>query len=133
MPYKDSQSKILPAQSMSEQCAPVAKKEEQIANRQLKPFVIRHYIPFLSHTKNNEFPPKKPKKAISLTFNDSRFVYLENVLIQEPGTEHSDAVGVDGGMVAPGKRLGDLLFTVHNDGDILLLHTDSNAVPPCKD
>lgn len=57
-------------------------------------------------------------------------LYLKNLLIQDPGAEHSDAVGVDGSLVTPGERLGDLLLTVYNDSDCLLLHADSHTVPP---
>lgn len=57
-------------------------------------------------------------------------VYLENLLIQDPGAEHGDAVGVDGSVVAPQELFGDPLLTVYNDGDRLLLHADGHAVPP---
>lgn len=56
--------------------------------------------------------------------------YLENLLIQDPGAENGNAVGVDGGMVTPEELFGDLLLTVYNDGDILLLHADGHTVPP---
>jgi len=57
-------------------------------------------------------------------------LYLENLLIQKPGAEHSDAAGADGGTVASEERLGDLLLTVYDDGDRLLLHADGHTVPP---
>lgn len=57
-------------------------------------------------------------------------IYLENLLIQDPGPEHGDTVGVDGSLVTPEERLGDLLLTVDDDGDRLLLHTDGHAMPP---
>lgn len=56
--------------------------------------------------------------------------YLEDLLIQKPGAKHGDAFGVNDGALAPREGLGDLLLTVHDDGDRLLLHTDGNAVPP---
>lgn len=57
-------------------------------------------------------------------------LYLENLLIQDPGAEHSNAIGADGTVVTPEERLGDLLLTVDNDGDRLLLHTDGHTMPP---
>lgn len=59
--------------------------------------------------------------------------HLENLFIQNPGAEHSDAVGVDGGMVAPHEVFGDLLLAVDDDGDGLLLHTDGHTMPPKRD
>lgn len=56
--------------------------------------------------------------------------HLENLLIQDPGAEHGDAVGVDGGPLAPEEGFADLLLAVDNDGDGLLLHADGHAVPP---
>lgn len=56
--------------------------------------------------------------------------HLENLFIQNPGAEHSDAVGVDRGIVAPQEGFGDLLLAVDNDGDSLLLHADGHAMPP---
>ncbi len=56
--------------------------------------------------------------------------YLENLLIQDPGAEHGNAVGVDGSVVTPEETFGDLLLTVYNDGDCLLLHTNGHTVPP---
>lgn len=56
--------------------------------------------------------------------------HLENLLIQDPGSEHGDAVGVDGGPLAPEEGFDDLLLAVDDDGDGLLLHADGHAVPP---
>lgn len=33
-------------------------------------------------------------------------------------------------MVTPEERLDDLLLTVYDDGDCLLLHTDGHTMPP---
>lgn len=57
-------------------------------------------------------------------------LYLEHFLIQESRAEHGDAIGVNGSMVTPEQRFGDLFFTVDDDGDRLLLHTDGHTVPP---
>ena len=55
--------------------------------------------------------------------------YLKDLLVQNPGAEHSDALCVDDSPVASGQRPGHLLLTVHKDGDSLLLNTDGHAVP----
>lgn len=59
-------------------------------------------------------------------------IYLENLLIQNPGAEHGDAVGADGSLVTPQEVFGGLLLTVHDDGDRLLLHADGHTVPPAQ-
>lgn len=56
--------------------------------------------------------------------------HLENLLIQDAGAEHSDAVGVNGRMLTPEEGFADLLLAVDNDGDGLLLHADGHTVPP---
>lgn len=56
-------------------------------------------------------------------------VTLKDLLIQYPGAEHDDAVDIDDGMLTPVQELGDFLFTVQNQGDIFLLHTQSHSVP----
>lgn len=66
----------------------------------------------------------------SLEENQLTTLYLEDLLIQDPGAKHGNAIGVDGSVVTPGQRLDDLLLTVYNDSDRLLLHTDSHTVPP---
>lgn len=58
--------------------------------------------------------------------------HLKDLLIQYPGAEHDDAVDVDDGMLAAVQELGDFLFTVQNQGDVFLLHTQSHSVPPAR-
>ena len=58
--------------------------------------------------------------------------YLKDLLIQDSGAEDSNALCVDDGLVTSAKRPGHLLLTVHNDGDALLLHADSDAMPPVQ-
>lgn len=55
--------------------------------------------------------------------------YLKDFLIQDSGAKDSNALCVDDSLVASGERPGQLLLTVHNDGDSLLLHADSHAMP----
>ncbi|TNN88412.1 hypothetical protein EYF80_001194 [Liparis tanakae] len=45
------------------------------------------------------------------------------------GTKDSDAVCIDGGVVAPVEGPGNLLLTVHDDGDTFLFHADSYTMP----
>lgn len=56
--------------------------------------------------------------------------YLKDFLIQYPCSKYNDAIDVNDGMVTSVQELGYLLFTVQNQGDIFLLHTDSYPVPP---
>lgn len=55
--------------------------------------------------------------------------YLKDFLIQDSGAKDSNAFCVDDGLVTSAERPGHLLLTVHNDGDTLLLHTDSYTMP----
>lgn len=55
--------------------------------------------------------------------------YLKYFLIQDSGAKHSNALCVDDGLVTSAERPGHFLLTVHNDGDTLLLHTDSYTMP----
>ena len=54
---------------------------------------------------------------------------LKDFLVQDSGAKDSNALRVDDGLVAPGEGSGQLLLTVHNHGDALLLHADSNTMP----
>lgn len=58
--------------------------------------------------------------------------YLKDLLIQDSGTKDSNALSVDDGPTASPQRPGHLLLTVHDDGDALLIHTESNTMPPVK-
>lgn len=58
------------------------------------------------------------------------FPHLENLLIQDPGAEHGDAIGQDRRSLTPEERFADLLFAVHDDGDGLLFDADGHSVPP---
>lgn len=58
--------------------------------------------------------------------------YLKHFLIQNPGAEHDDAVDVYHGVVTAVQEFGGLLFAVQDQGDIFLVDTESNSVPPAK-
>lgn len=58
--------------------------------------------------------------------------YLKDLLIQDSGPKDSDALRVDNRPVTSAERLGHLLFTVHNNGNALLLHADGHTVPSVK-
>lgn len=58
--------------------------------------------------------------------------YLKYFIIQNPGAKHDDTVDIYYGVVATVEELRDLLFTVEDQGDIFLVYTDSNSVPPAK-
>lgn len=58
--------------------------------------------------------------------------YLKDLLIQDSGTKDSDALSVDNGPSASPQRPGHLLLTVHDDGNALLIHAESNTMPPVK-
>lgn len=56
--------------------------------------------------------------------------HLKHVLVQDPGAEHDDAVGVDHGVVAAVQELGGLLLTVQDQGDVLPVDAERDSVPP---
>lgn len=58
--------------------------------------------------------------------------YLKDLLIQDSGTKDSDALGVDDSPIASPQRPGHLLLTVHDDGDALLIHAESDTMPPAQ-
>ena len=57
---------------------------------------------------------------------------LKHFLIQNPGAEHDDAIDVYHRVFAAVQELGRLLFTVQDQGDILLVDAESDSVPPAK-
>lgn len=57
---------------------------------------------------------------------------LKHFLVQNPGAKHNDAVDVYHRVVAAVQELGRLLFTVQDQGDILLVDAESDSVPPAK-
>lgn len=86
--------------------------------------------------KKNQKIQNQAGSVSSSLWNSSRAApcqaHLKDLLIQYPGAEHDDAVDVDDGVLAPVQELGDFLFTVQNQGDIFLLHTQSHSVPPVR-
>lgn len=61
---------------------------------------------------------------------ETTWTHLENLLIEESGSEHSDAVGVDLGLVASGQGAGHLLLAVQQQSHVFLGNGESNAMPP---
>lgn len=55
--------------------------------------------------------------------------YLKDFFIQNSGAKDGNAFCVDDGLVASGEGPGNLLLTVHEDGDTFLFHADSYAMP----
>lgn len=74
----------------------------------------------------------QPIRMYSTAFYPTSCVYLKDFLVKDPGSEHSDPVGVNRGTVTPEEGFGDLLFTVHDDGNSLLLHADGHTMPPVR-
>lgn len=58
--------------------------------------------------------------------------YHVDFLIQDSGSKDSNAICVDDSLVTSVERPRHLLFTVHNNGDALLLHADSYTVPSAQ-
>lgn len=58
--------------------------------------------------------------------------HLKDLLIQDSGTKDSNALSVDDSPFASPQRPGHLLLTVHNDGDTLLVHAESNTMPSAQ-
>lgn len=58
--------------------------------------------------------------------------YLEHFLVQDPGAKHDDAVDVDNGVVAAAEEFSGLLFTVQDQGDVLLVDAECDSVPPVQ-
>lgn len=58
--------------------------------------------------------------------------YLKYFIIQNPGAEHDGNIDIYYGVFTVVEKLYNLLFTVEDQGDIFLVDTDSNPVPPAK-
>lgn len=59
--------------------------------------------------------------------------HLKHFLVQDPGAEHNDAVDIYNGVVAAVEELRGPLFTVEDQGDVLLVDTERYSVPPVKE
>lgn len=59
--------------------------------------------------------------------------YLKNLFIKYPRSKHYNSFGIDNRVGAPEQLLGGLLFTVQNEGDGLIVHTDGHSMPPEKE
>lgn len=58
--------------------------------------------------------------------------HLKDLLIQDSGTKDSNALSVDDSPSASLQRPRHLLLTVHDDGDTLLVHAESNTMPSAQ-
>lgn len=56
--------------------------------------------------------------------------YLKDFFIKYSSSKHDNSFGIDDGVGASEQLLGGLLFTVQNEGDGLLVHTDGHSMPP---
>lgn len=96
-------------------------------------------------------PPRDPARDLTLVCNQTTLLisdnstndvdndndlaswacssYLKDLLIQDSGTKDSDALGVDDSPIASPQWPGHLLLTVHDDGDALLIHAESDTMP----
>lgn len=69
---------------------------------------------------------------MQLVLESTRPSYLKDLLIQDSGTEDSNALSVDDSPIASPQRPGNLLLTVHDDGDALLVHAESDTMPSAQ-
>lgn len=80
-----------------------------------------------------------PGKMTKVEVNEDRLLnvkfvpHLENLLIQQTGSEHRDAVSVNLCAVATWKGSGHFLLAVQQQCHSLLWDRESNAVPPTKE
>lgn len=58
--------------------------------------------------------------------------HLKDLLIQDSGTKDSNALSVDDSPIASPQWPGHLLLTVHDEGDALLVHAESNTMPSAQ-
>lgn len=73
-------------------------------------------------------------KSIAEQYNQKHQVthnaYLKDFFIKYSSSKHYNSFGIDDGVGASEQLLGGLLFTVQNEGDGLLVHTDGHSMPP---
>lgn len=58
--------------------------------------------------------------------------YLKDFFVKYSSSKHDNSFGINDGVWASEQLLGGLLFTVQNEGDGLLVHTDGHSMPPRK-
>lgn len=61
------------------------------------------------------------------------YAHLKDFFIQYPGSKYYNSLGIDDGVRAPQQLLAGLLFTVQNEGDGLLVHTDCHSMPSARE
>lgn len=59
--------------------------------------------------------------------------YLKDFFIKYPCSKDYNPLGINDGVGASEQLLGGLLYTVQNEGDGLLVHTDGNSMPSEKE
>lgn len=69
---------------------------------------------------------------MQLDLDSTSASHLKDLLIQDSGTEDGNALSVDDSPIASPQRPGHLLFTVHDDGDALLVHAESDTMPSAQ-
>lgn len=74
--------------------------------------------------------PMSPAGCVPGGSGTSAATHLEHLLIQDPGAEHDDTVDIYDGVVTAVQELRGLLFTVKDQGDVFLVDTESDSVPP---
>lgn len=63
-------------------------------------------------------------------YEELKFIsYLKDFFIKYSSSKHYNSLGIDDGAGASEQPLGGLLFTVQNEGDGLLVHTDGHSMP----
>lgn len=70
-------------------------------------------------------------KCLKISKGEVQFkAYLKDFFIKYPGSKHYNSFGINDGVGVPEQLLRGLLFTVQNEGDGLLVHTDGHSMPP---
>lgn len=69
---------------------------------------------------------------VQVVLDSTRPSHLKDLLVQDSGTEDSNALSVDDGPLASPQRLGHLLLTVYDDGGAFLVHAESDAMPSAQ-
>lgn len=69
---------------------------------------------------------------MQVVLDSTRPSHLKDLLVQDSGTEDSNALSVNDGPLASPQRLGHLLLTVYDDGGALLVHAESDAMPSAQ-
>lgn len=69
-------------------------------------------------------------KPVKQSHSLDESAHLENLVVEQTRSKHSDAVGVNHCVVAAGQRTGHLLLAVQQQGHIFLGNGQRDAMPP---